>query len=139
MEKQPLKFRIALVVFESAKSQLFKDRSVIFLFERLGDHGFWIHCIAGTSLMVENCGIEFLLGGEMPEDHSLRNARRLGNFFGGGTAKTPLRKKTNRHPKDLEPPVFRGHSRSAGHFGLSRKYGFSDYYFFTQKWVVPTG
>ena len=35
---------------------------------------------------------EFFLGGEMAENHRLRDASRVGNFLGGGAAKARLEK-----------------------------------------------
>jgi hypothetical protein len=83
--------------------------------------------------MVEDGRVKFLLSSEMPEDHSLRNARHLSDFFGGGTAKAPLRKKTNRYLEDLQSPILGGHSRSACNFVRCRVHAFSDCYFFTQE------
>ena len=47
--------------------------------------------------MVENGGVKLFLGGEVAKDHSLRDARCLRNFLGGGAAKTSLGKETHGH------------------------------------------
>ena len=63
--------------------------------------------------MIEDGGVKFFFGGEVPENHRLGNTRRLGNFLGGGAAKASIGEETDGHGEDLEPPLFSGHAGAA--------------------------
>src|SRR5258705_1295326 len=89
--------------------------------------------------MVKNLRIKFLLGGKMPEHHCLRDSGRLRNLFGGGAAKSPLRKKADRHPQDLQLSVFGAHARGAGCLARGRQRSLLDRYFFTQMGLSSFG
>ena len=77
MKQQSLKLRIVLVMIKCAESQRSKTARSSFSLSASAtiSSGF---IVARARLMIENGGVEFLLGGEMPEDHRFRNAGSLG-------------------------------------------------------------
>lgn len=83
--------------------------------------------------MVQDCRVEFLLGGEMPEDHCLGNSCRQSDLPGSCAAEALPGKQTDSHPKDLKSPIFRGHSHSAYDFIGSCERRFSDCCLFIQQ------
>ena len=116
IEQQPHKGHVGLVLIKRIKRDVVKHGEIVFLFDgRPQPRIFFPREPPGavlTAFAVENCSVQSILILKMAKHHRLRDAGRLCNFPGGRAAKTSLRKKADSHAKDLQPPVFGGHSRS---------------------------
>jgi hypothetical protein len=120
------------MVIERAQRQPFKNGAIIFLLQRLRNHLFGVHRITGTSFVVKNLRVEFLLGGKMPKHHRLRDAGCLRDLLSSSAAKTALREKPDRYPQDLQFSVFRAHACGAGRRASRRQRSLLNRCFFTQ-------
>ena len=102
VKEESLKLGIVFVVVESAERESFEDRAIVLAANAFGGHLFRFERLASaTRFVVENGGVKFFFGGEMAENHRLRDAGRLGNFFGGGAAKPAVGEETNGYSKYL--------------------------------------
>jgi len=102
MKQESLKFGIVFVVIEGAERESFEHRAIILPADTFGGHLFRFERLASAArFVVENGGVEFFFGGEMAKNHRLRDAGRLGNFFGGGAAKSAVGEETNGYAKYL--------------------------------------
>ena len=100
VEQQPLKLRIVFVVVECAEGERLKDGAIVFALDAVGSHLRRLKLSARARFVIENRGVKLFLGGKVPEDHRLRNAGRLGDFFGGGAAKTSFGKEAYGHREE---------------------------------------
>jgi hypothetical protein len=102
VQQQSLKLGVVFVVVEGAERERFENGAIVLLVDTFGGHLFRFEGFAAAArFVVENGGVEFFLGGEMAKNHRFGDAGRLGNFFGGGTAKPAVGEETNGDPKYL--------------------------------------
>jgi hypothetical protein len=60
--------------------------------------------------VIQDRGVEFILGREVAKYHRFGNARGLSNFFRGGAPKSFAGKQPNCYSQNLQFPVFGTHS-----------------------------
>jgi hypothetical protein len=111
VQKQSMKVAICLVVFERGNRQLFEHCPIVFAIYCLFYDRANIQATGIARFVIENRRIEILFGGEVPKDNCLRDARGLGNLFRGRTAKSSLRKNSDRDSDDFRSARLSGHSR----------------------------
>jgi hypothetical protein len=92
MQKQPMEFRVTVVLIERVERQPFKNRPVVFRGNSLGHDLQRIHRFMNTCLVIENRAIKLFFRRKVSKHHGLRNAGRQGDFLGRGAAKSALRK-----------------------------------------------
>ena len=115
VKQQSLKVGIVFVVFERTESERLKHGAIVFTRDAVSRHLCRLKLATRACFVIEDRGIEFFLGREVPENHRLGNARRLCDLFSGSAAKAPIREKTYGNGEDLEAPLFARHSRAAVH------------------------
>jgi hypothetical protein len=78
------------MVIQRAKGERLEDGAIIFASHRVGRCLRRVEATAGAGFVIENGGVEFLLGGEVSKHHRLGDSGCGGNFFCGGAAKAFL-------------------------------------------------
>ena len=83
-------------------SERLEHAAIVFSLDCLGSHlrGFE-RAATGTSLVIQNGGVEFFFSCEVAEDHGLGNTGGVGDLFGGCALETPVGKETYGHFDDL--------------------------------------
>src|SRR5215203_6823820 len=99
-------------MLESAERKRLENGAIVFALDAVGGHLRGFKLPAGASFVIEDGGIELYLGGEVPEDHCLRDACRLGNFPGRSAAETSLREEFYGYRKNLQTPLLTRHTRA---------------------------
>src|SRR5689334_1505933 len=110
MKQQTVKFRIHFVVFERVKGEAFEDSSIVLEPNGIGNYCERIEARITTCFVIENRGVELLLGCEVSKHHRLGDARGSSNFARGRTAKAAFGKQADCDSEDLHAAFFACHA-----------------------------
>ncbi len=90
IEQQSLKLRILFVMLQCAECERLEDGAIVFAVHRYCSRLRWIKPTTGAGFVIENGGVELLLGGEVTKHHRLGDSGCGGNLFCSSAAKTFL-------------------------------------------------
>src|SRR6185369_460991 len=97
-------------MIESRERECLKHGAVVFPLDGVRSQILRVNTIVRTRFVIDDGGVKLFLGGEVPEDHGLRDTGRVCDLLRGCPAETSVREEAYGHRQDLRPALFPGHS-----------------------------
>src|ERR1044071_130327 len=97
-------------MIQCAEGERLEDSAIVFSLNPIGCHLFGLKPVARTRFVIENGGVEFLFGREVPKHHCFGHASGLSDLFRRRSSKAFLGKKPHGHCEYLQPPLFSSHT-----------------------------
>ena len=123
MEHQALETRFGAMGFQNAGNDQMEEAFIVVAIHARLHFGQPFLVADGRAAVVENSGVQILLGGEVAENNRFSDTGRERDLPCGRAAESPFREEVDGDLDQLAAPVLAGHAKVSDRFGRGLSLG----------------